>query len=108
MAMLFLQSVEQIIVKFGKYKIMRSPAFTEVKIILEVYVNDCGRTTEKVHEIVIAPGENMDAYNKVEVPLTQFARHDYVYVSFRAHTLDSDWQESPSTTYMSEMSMTTT
>lgn len=63
----------------------------ESEIILEVYVNDCGRTTEKVHEIVIAHGENMDAYNKVEVPLTQFARHDYVYVSFRAHTLDSYW-----------------
>lgn len=63
----------------------------DADITLMIYVNDCGKTTEKVHEIMIAPGETMDSYRRVEIPLSQFAKHDYVYVSFRAHTLDTYW-----------------
>lgn len=63
----------------------------DADLTFDVYVNDCGKTTDKVYEEVLHPGEYMDAYKRIEVPLTQYAGHDYVYVSFRGKILDMTW-----------------
>lgn len=57
-------------------------------LTFEVYVNDCGKSTDKIYELVVHPGESMDAYRRIEVALPQYAGHDYVYISFRGKILD--------------------
>ena len=54
----------------------------------EAWVNDCGKTTDKIWDVIVTPSDNMDNYKRVEVPLTEFAGHDYIYVSFRCKVID--------------------
>ena len=63
----------------------------DADLTFDVYVNDCGKTTDKVYEEVLHPGEYMDAYKRIEVPLAQYAGHDYIYVSFRGKIFDMTW-----------------
>ena len=62
----------------------------DAALTFEVYINDCGKSTEKVYELVLHPGEYMDAYKRIEVALPQYAGHDYVYVSFRGKNYDQN------------------
>ncbi len=63
----------------------------DADLTFEVYVNDCGKSTDKVYEFVLHPGEYMDAYKRIEVALPQYAGHDYVYISFRGKNYDQTW-----------------
>lgn len=58
---------------------------------LEVWINDSGKTTEKLWDMVLGPSENTETYRRVEIPLEQYAGHDYVYISFRGRIFDQTW-----------------